>query len=384
MCSSDLAIRGVIEGYYGRPWTHAQRLRLIDELGACGMNAFVYGPKDDPLVRAEWRRPYDGEALERLRELVDRGRASGMEVAWCISPGLSIRYADAGDGDALIAKIRSVAAIGVTRFGLLLDDIPGELRHAEDRAAFPDLASAHVALIGRVFAALRPDERLIVCPTVYRGTGDDPYLATLAAIDPRIDCFWTGRAICSPTLDLADAAHLTRVLRRPPTYWDNYPVNDVAMGYELHVGPYRGRDPLLWRASAGVIANGMELFESSRIPFRTIADYLADPEGYDPEASWARAIRAVAKKQVPKGWTVQVAPGVSVEQRVEAAMRGDEIDRALLADARHAGDVVAGVPDEREDIDHLRRLHPELVHDALGVKPGAVLARVVDPYGAGC
>jgi hyaluronoglucosaminidase len=182
----------------------------------------------------------------------------------------------------------------VRRFGLFLDDIPGELQHAADRAAYPDLAAAHVALIGAVFAALRPEERLIVCPLVYCGTGTEPYLHALADIDPRIDIFWTGRAICSPTLDLADATVLARTIRRPPTYWDNYPVNDVAMGYELHVGPYRGRDPLLWRAATGIVANGMELFESSRIPFLTIADYLADPMGYHPESSRQRAIEAVA------------------------------------------------------------------------------------------
>jgi hyaluronoglucosaminidase len=67
----------------------------------------------------------------------------------------------------------------------------------------------------------------------------------------------------------------------------------VAMGYELHIGPYRGRDPHLWRASRGIVANGMELFEASRIPFATIADYLSDPEAYDPEASWQRAMRDV-------------------------------------------------------------------------------------------
>jgi hyaluronoglucosaminidase len=65
------------------------------------------------------------------------------------------------------------------------------------------------------------------------------------------------------------------------------------MGYELHIGPYRGRDPLLWRASAGIVANGMELFEASLIPFATIADYLRDPEAYDPEASWRVAMRDV-------------------------------------------------------------------------------------------
>ena len=80
---------------------------------------------------------------------------------------------------------------------------------------------------------------------------------------------------------------------RPPLFWDNYPVNDVAMGFELHIGPYRGRDPQLCRAARGVISNGMELYEASKIPFATIADYLASPATYDPEASWRSALLEV-------------------------------------------------------------------------------------------
>jgi hyaluronoglucosaminidase len=188
-----------------------------------------------------------------------------------------------------------VAALGVRRFALLLDDIPTELQHEADRTAFASLADSHAHLINEVSKRLDPDSSLIVCPTVYCGRGDEPYLATIGrAIDPRIDLFWTGRAICSPTLDLEDAQVFAETTGRPATYWDNYPVNDVAMGFELHIGPYRGRDPQLWRASRGVIANGMELFEASKIPFATIADYLRDPEAYDPEASWQVAIRDVA------------------------------------------------------------------------------------------
>ena len=75
--ASPFAIRGVIEGYYGRPWTQAQRLELIDFLADRGMNTFVYGPKDDPLVRRDWRLPYDGEALARLRSWpIAAGRAA--------------------------------------------------------------------------------------------------------------------------------------------------------------------------------------------------------------------------------------------------------------------------------------------------------------------
>jgi hyaluronoglucosaminidase len=298
MTTSPFPVRGVIEGFYGRPWTHQQRLALIDFLAERGMNTFVYSPKDDPLVRDDWREPYDGEELRNLTELVDRCRGAGMELTWCISPGLSIRYSDADDVEALKAKMRSVMSLGVTRLGLFLDDIPRRLQHAQDRAAFSDLDQAHVTLIGEVFGSLPADARLIVCPTVYWGTGTEDSLATLGnGLDPRIDLFWTGPAICAVTLDLADAMTFTRTANRPPTYWDNYPVNDVAMSYELHIGPYRGRDPQLWRACTGIVANGMELFEASLIPFATIADYLRDPEAYDPESSWRRAMRDVVGEE---------------------------------------------------------------------------------------
>jgi hyaluronoglucosaminidase len=293
--ASPFRVRGVIEGFYGRPWTHAQRLDSIDFIAQRGMNTFAYAPKDDALLRRDWRDEYSGAELDRLAELIDASRSRSVDFLYCVSPGLSIRYSSAADVEALVAKFQSVAALGVMSFGLLLDDIPEALQHPADRGAFADLAEAHISLVGRVFDRLTSEQRLIVCPTQYWGYGDEDYISRLGTgIDARIDLFWTGRAICSPTLDLLDAATFTRATNRPPTYWDNYPVNDVAMSHELHIGPYRGRDRDLPRFSKGVIANGMELYESSKIAFATITDYLNDPESYDPESSWQRALREVA------------------------------------------------------------------------------------------
>ncbi|GAA1211802.1 protein O-GlcNAcase [Rhodoglobus aureus] len=288
---SPFAIRGVIEGFYGPPWSHEQRLDLIGFLAERGMNTFVYSPKDDPLVRHEWRNPYAGTELARLAELIARCSEHGMSFMYCLSPGLTIRYSSSEDHEMLTAKYTAVRELGVTNFGLLLDDIPTRLQHPEDKTAFTDLVEAQQSLIGSVFSQFTSDTHLTVCPTQYWGDGTEEYITRLGSgIDPRIDLFWTGRAICSPTLDLNDAAAFARSTGRPATYWDNYPVNDVAMGHELHIGPYQGRDPQLFRFSTGIIANGMELFESSKIPFATIADYLRDPEGYAPEASWKQAL----------------------------------------------------------------------------------------------
>jgi len=178
---SPFAIRGVIEGFYGNPWTQEQRLDHIQFIGRHGMNTFVYGPKDDPLVRRRWREPYDEAALARLGQVVAVASDAGIDVVYAISPGLSVRYSSAADLAVLLAKLDQVGSLGVTRFALLLDDLPPDLAHEEDRAAYPDLATAHAAFAGAVAAALGPERDLVVCPLVYHGRGDEPYLATLAA-----------------------------------------------------------------------------------------------------------------------------------------------------------------------------------------------------------
>jgi hyaluronoglucosaminidase len=47
-------IRGVIEGFYGTPWTHEERLDLIRFCAAEGLDTWVHAPKDDPYHRPRW------------------------------------------------------------------------------------------------------------------------------------------------------------------------------------------------------------------------------------------------------------------------------------------------------------------------------------------
>jgi hyaluronoglucosaminidase len=300
MTGKPFAIRGVIEGFYGNPWSQGQRLDIVRFIGRHGMNMFLYGPKDDPLVRRRWRDHYDDAGLARLRDVIDAGAEVGVEIAYGISPGLSIRYSSEAELDRLVSKLEQVGTLGVRRFALMLDDLPTGLLHDEDRVAFHDLTDAHAALASAVASRLEPDQTLMVCPLVYHGRGDEPYLARLGeALDPAVDILWTGRAICSPVLEVDDATRFHTTTGRPPLFWDNYPVNDVAMTWELHVGPYLGRDPGLAAASRGVLANPMELAEASKIPLATIADFLADPARYEPEASLDAAIREVAGDGTP-------------------------------------------------------------------------------------
>ena len=68
-------LSGVIEGFYGRAWTHRQRVEMIDWIARAGMNCFVYGPKDDIKIRARWRETYAAAEAADLRELADAAAA---------------------------------------------------------------------------------------------------------------------------------------------------------------------------------------------------------------------------------------------------------------------------------------------------------------------
>lgn len=296
-----LAIRGVVEGFYGRPWTVEQRHDMIAFLAEIGMNAYLYSPKDDPYTRRRWRDPYPPEEAERLRELSRVSREAGVELWYGVSPGLSMRYAEPIDLEAVRAKLTAARALGAEHLALFLDDIPGRLQHPADREAFSGLVEAQLHLVGEVEQGIMADPdgpgrpRFAVCPTDYWGHGDDPYISALGSgLATGTELFWTGRAICSPEITAPEAELFARSTGRRPLLWENFPVNDVAMTHELHIGPYLGRDPRLADTASGIFANPMPLAEASKIGIASVADFCADPRGFDPEASWERALRRVA------------------------------------------------------------------------------------------
>jgi len=59
------------------------------------------------------------------------------------------------------------------------------------------------------------------------------------------------------------------------------------------MGPYQGRDPELTQHLLGVTVVPMQQALASQVPLATVADFLWDPEGYDLEYAWDRALEEV-------------------------------------------------------------------------------------------
>lgn len=293
----SFARRGYIEGFYGKPWSHCQRLDMMEFMASKGENCVYYAPKDDPYHRRLWREPYPETELQKLRELSEKAKRLCMSFSYCIAPGLSIRYTDEKDIAALYAKLSQLYAAGIKSFGLLLDDIPEGFSCAEDGEKYPDFVSAHIDLVNGCYAFIKSLDTactLTVCPTVYWGKGDDDYNVRLGKHIPEdVFLFFTGRDICSREITCAEAMYIKEKTAHAPLYWDNFPVNDAEMFKEMHLAPVNGREARLYRYASGMISNGMEYFECTKFPFSTAADYLWAPESYAPEEAFARALNAL-------------------------------------------------------------------------------------------
>jgi hypothetical protein len=291
--------RGVVEGFYGTPWTHRDRIDFLRFEGAHGMNVYYYAPKDDPYHRKLWRDPYPPEAQQHLSDLVDAANRNFVDFCFAISPGLSMAYSSEQDFHVLTNKLASVSKLGVSCFALFLDDVPQDLQDPQDRAQFKTLAQAHVYLTNRLYQHLKEQSaatRLTLTPTTYTNEwGNRDYIKELgAAVDPDVSIVWTGPKVLSPAITAEQAREWGGYLHRPPLVWDNYPVND-GTPWCRYLGPLVGRDPHLPGVVRGLFSNPMiepqvtglhdPAANNCRLPverFRLRPGAIRDPRGGEP------------------------------------------------------------------------------------------------------
>lgn len=297
-------LRGVVEGYYGRPWGTEGRLSLLKFMGENGMNVFIYGPKDDPYHHYKWRDPYPAAEMADFAKLLACAKENGVTLYWAIHLGDGFRREREEDFRALFAKFGAMYDGGFRGFAAFFDDFGGA-----DAAAHAEICNR----IQRDFLDAKGDcAPLVMCPNVYWGTGHPYQRALGAALDGRVQVMWTGRGICAD-ITAEDVRAITADFRRPPFIWWNWPVNDYCRSRVL-LGPTCGLDAC---TVAGFVSNPMENGEASKVALFGIAAWCRDPEGFDAQGSWeasfaklyadpavAAAMRVFAEHNADPGPTV--------------------------------------------------------------------------------
>lgn len=279
----SVSCRGVIEGFYGNPWSHEDRLRQFEFYGRHKMNTYVYGPKDDPYHRAHWRDPYPAEEARRLQELVEAAHRNKVQFVWAIHPGNDIRW-NLQDSMAVVAKLEQMYALGIRTFSVFFDDIWGEGAKGDKQAGLMNYVTDQFV---RKYKDVQP---LILCPTQYnRGWSHGDYLSTLGTqMYPEVRIMWTGHTVVD-MIGREDMEWINGQIRRKAFIWLNYPVNDYCQSRML-MGKTYGNDLDIHDLVSGFCSNPMEYAEASKVSLYSIADYTWNMPRYDAETSWRRAM----------------------------------------------------------------------------------------------
>lgn len=286
---------GLIEGYYGTPWSWESREKTIAFLALHGYGFYLYAPKADAFLRERWREDHPSKTLEKLRTLAARCRTLGVHFGVGLSPFEIYRDFDAEAKKALERKLAVFDGLGVEWLAILFDDMKGDL---------PDLAETQASIMDWI-AAHTKASRLIFCPTYY---SDDPvldrifgarpanYLRTLGRrLDPAVEIFWTGPEVCARAIESAHVARIAGELGRKPFLWDNYPVNDgVRMSQYLHLRGFTGRDAELAASIAAHAVNPALQPVLSRIPALTLAEMYRLGGAYEHGRAFEHAACEVA------------------------------------------------------------------------------------------
>ena len=285
---ADLPNRGVVEGFYGTPWSHEVRLSLIDFYGKFKMCTYLYGPKDDPYHSCpNWRLPYPEKEARQIKELVDACRRNYVDFVWAIHPGQDIKWNEE-DYKNLVNKFNMMYDIGVRSFAIFFDDISGEGTNPVKQ----------VDLLNRLtkdFVETKGDVAgLTVCPTDYSRLWANPTPQGSLAIYgntllPSIKVFWTGDVVCSDLT--ADTMNwLNSRIKRPGYYWWNFPVTDYAR-HIIMQGPTYGLDTTLSANDlCGLVSNPMEHGEASKLALYGVADYAWNIAKYNALDNWERGL----------------------------------------------------------------------------------------------
>ena len=96
---AEIKNRGFIEGYYGNPWSNADRAELMRYGGDLKLTQYFFAPKDDPYHNKKWRELYPEEKLAEIRELARVGNQNKTRYVWTIHPFMNNRIRFGNDAD---------------------------------------------------------------------------------------------------------------------------------------------------------------------------------------------------------------------------------------------------------------------------------------------
>ena len=219
---------GIIEGFFGTPWSMDSRLALISQLNGDRIGFYIYAPKNDSRLRKNWMNELPENYISELNILAESAHNRGIKFGIGFSPLGATKNLEM-HLPVLRKQISAFAEkVQLDYFALLFDDMQISLEHE----------------------------------TYYRDLLKD--------IPADVDLFWTGSKVISTDYTEEDLELATKLLGRKPFIWDNYPVNDGKKASDyIYLQPFTNRQNLI-RFCSGIAVNPMKQTFLNLIPLANI------------------------------------------------------------------------------------------------------------------
>ncbi|EIW6613262.1 beta-N-acetylglucosaminidase domain-containing protein [Clostridium perfringens] len=281
----EIEFRGFIEGFYGVPWSHEDRMNLMKDTSEYKMNTYIYAPKDDPYHRLSWKELYPEQEAKQIAELAKAGAENNFNFCWTIHPGATLQFTDE-DFDALINKFEQLYSLGVRQFGVLFDDT--------DDWSRGQMQAEWINKIDTEFVKAKGDVApMIVISARYNsawGPNMDRYFKPfMQTLHDDIQVMWTGHATMSNvSKEVFEWPKVQTGVDKDVAVWWNYPVNDYCDSRIL-MAPLHNLNQDLDNVS-GFFSNPMNQAEASKVALYSIADYTWNTDAFDYMKSWETSI----------------------------------------------------------------------------------------------
>ena len=321
---ADVKHRGVIEGYYGVPYSAEVTKDLFRFMAKYKLNTYMYGAKSDPYHSRYWSEPYptsitpEQEKIgyltqDMMKDITSVAKECKVDFIWAIHPGKA--FADPQNKDIIqqiMGKFESMYELGVRQFGVFVDDVGVPSDTKVLKLCADNLAALQNAIDKKWNRpGVSPEDTvkpLQYVPQLYAYSWVDEekakaFFETLKPVPEKVDIYITGANVWSVPNNY-DIAKVNGWLGKRTSWWWNYLCNDsdvtklfIADAYtnfrdETHIFSTSSLEENL-AGTNSIIVNPMQQGELSKIGLFSTADYTWNTSAFNNYRSWEAAVRAV-------------------------------------------------------------------------------------------
>lgn len=317
---ADQQSRGLVEGYYGYPYSLSVKKSLMRFMMRLKMNTYMYGAKSDLYHSAKWEEPYPKTLMktdieygrmsqDMVKDLSKTSQATKVNFIWAIHPGNDF-VGQPNVVTRIMKKFSSMYDLGVRQFAIFVDDVDVPTSEADCKTNAEHLTAVQKAIDAKWNkAGSAPEARvrpLHFVPQVYTlswvGEADRKrFFKALSAVPSDITIYTTGWGVWTVP-NSHDLATMHTELGRPVAWWWNYPCNDNADEQiytsdmytnfmEMRAVDNNARLQKELKNGLGVVSNPMQQGMVSRIALFSVADYAWNNAKFDNMTSWKKAFK---------------------------------------------------------------------------------------------